>query len=86
MSMCKYCGKPLNKSQYNDNETYKSCPRCSELNGEEHIYFPYPSCFGDTPKRSSDNHPDGPQSHCYIHRGNPRHGIPSGGVRCRDIK
>ena len=86
MPICKYCGKPLNQSQYNEDESYKSCPRCSKIDGEEHIYFPYPGCFGDTPKRSSDKHPDGPQSYCYVHRGNPHRSIPSDGIPCHNIK
>ena len=86
MGNCKHCGKTLNRSQYNINKTYKSCPRCSELNGEEHIFFPYPDYFGDTLKRSSSNHPEGPQSHCYVHRGNPYQSIPYGGVCCSEIK
>lgn len=86
MANCKYCGKPLNKSQYSSDETYKSCPRCSEIDGNEHIFFPYPITFGDTTKRSSDNHPDGPQSWCYSHRFNKNSPITSGGIHCRDIE
>ena len=85
MANCRFCGKPLNKSQYNYDETLKSCPRCSEIDGKEHIYYPYPENFGDTPKRSSDNHPDGPQSHCSSHRGNPNRGITNGGIKCSEI-
>ena len=40
------CGKLLIESQYSEDGKYKSCPRCSMLNGEEHVYFPYPSGFG----------------------------------------
>lgn len=86
MAKCIVCGKPLNESQFNDDETLKSCPRCSELDGEEHIYFPYPEYFGDTTKRSSSNHPEGPQSHCYAHRGNKNRDIPAGGIKCSEIE
>ena len=86
MVNCKHCGKPLNQSQYSSNKAYKSCPRCSEINGEEHIFFLYPKSFGDTTKRSSDNHPDGPQSWCYAHRCNKNAPIMPGGIRCSDIK
>lgn len=86
MPNCIICGRPLNESQYNDDETLKSCPRCSELDGEEHIYFPYPEYFGDTIKRSSGYHPDGPQSHCYSHRGNKNQPIPNGCIKCSQIK
>lgn len=49
--LCRNCGKPLNESQYSRDGRYKSCPRCSVLNGEEHVYFPYPSEFGTTDKK-----------------------------------
>lgn len=39
----KHCGKPLNKSQYRQNKSYKSCPRCSIEDGKEHIYYIYPT-------------------------------------------
>ena len=86
MKICNHCGKPLNIAQYNQDETLKSCPRCSILDGEEHIFLPYPNYFGDTLKRSSGIHPEGPQSYCYNHRGNPDRNIPSAGIRCSEIK
>jgi phage FluMu protein Com len=83
--ICRQCGKPLNKSQYSSDGRYKSCPRCSVLNGEEHIFFPYPSEFGTTEKRESVNHPDGPQSYCTNHRSDPDNPIQAGGVACSEI-
>lgn len=62
--LCKVCGKPLNRSQYSKDSSYKSCPSCSERNGEQHVYYPYPKYFGTTLKRSSSNRPEGPQSYC----------------------
>lgn len=62
--LCKVCGKLLNRSQYSKDGTFKSCPNCSTVNGEEHVYYSYPEDFGTTPKRASSNRPDGPQSHC----------------------
>lgn len=76
--LCKKCGRPLNESQYSKDRKYKSCPRCSAMNGEEHVYFPYPREFGTTVKRISANHPDGPQSYCINHRLNPNSAIQEG--------
>ena len=67
---CKHCGKPLNKSQYRQNKSYKSCPRCSIEDGNEHIYYIYPTEFGTTPLRSSSSSPEGAQSYCQTCRGN----------------
>lgn len=77
---CAHCGKPLNKSIYKGK--MKSCPSCSEANGQYHVFYPYPASFGTTPKRASTNHPDGPQSHCQSCRGgNP----PSEGILCNAL-
>lgn len=62
--LCKVCGKPLNQSQYSKDGKFKSCPKCSTKNGEEHVYYDYPKHFGITQKRASSNRPEGPQSHC----------------------
>lgn len=69
--LCKNCNRPLNESQYKKigETTYKSCPRCSSNNGEEHVYYEYPSGFGETEKRASSAHPNGPQSYCVPCRG-----------------
>ena len=64
---CYSCGKPLNQAQFHNQ--LKSCPRCSVKNTNEHIFYSYPQAFGNTPRRASSNHPDGPQSHCYACRG-----------------
>lgn len=82
---CKVCGKPLNISQYAMNKRYKSCPRCSVINGEEHVFFEYPVGFGESDKRITSNHPDGAQSYCYTHRPNPNRAIPAGGILCSDL-
>ena len=84
--LCKYCKKQLNESQYSTDGRFKSCPRCSVLNGEEHVYFPYPSNFGTTEKRESAEHPEGPQSYCVSHRSNPHNPIQNGGILCNKIK
>ena len=84
--LCRICGKPLHESQYSENREYKSCPRCSVINGVEHIYFPYPEEFGTTEKRESINNPDGPQSYCVMHRSNKNASVPISGIGCRKIK
>ena len=66
---CTVCGKPLNQSQWDENKKFKSCPKCSTENGEEHVYYEYPENFGTTEKRVSSNYPDGPQSYCVPCRG-----------------
>lgn len=83
--LCRKCGKPLNESQYSRDGRYKSCPRCSVLNGEEHVYFLYPNEFGTTVKRESAKHPDGPQSYCTNHRANPDNPVQAGGVLCSEL-
>lgn len=50
---CINCGLPLHRSQYAMNRKYKSCPRCSVLNGREHVFFEYPLEFGQSVKRVS---------------------------------
>lgn len=83
--ICKKCGRLLKESQYSRDGRYKSCPKCSVLNGKEHVYFPYPSEFGTTEKRISTNHPDGPQSYCTNHRANPNSPIQEGGILCSEL-
>lgn len=86
MRMCKNCDRPLNESQYDSEHKYKSCPCCSTINGTEHIFFPYPINFGTTDTRKSSGHPEGPQSYCTSHRGNPTNPIPAGGIHCSELK
>lgn len=66
---CNCCGKPLNrgmihKTDPNTGKKYKSCPHCSDANGKEHVFHPYPSSFGKTPARVTARNPDGDQSYC----------------------
>lgn len=84
--LCKFCKRPLKDSQYSSDGKFKSCPRCSVINGEEHIYFPYPNSFGTTEKRKTAARPEGPQSYCANHRPNPHNPISSGGVLCSEIR
>lgn len=82
---CKICGKPLNESQYAEDKRYKSCPRCSAINGKEHVFLEYPESFGTTDKRKTLSNPDGPQSYCRIHRSNFDGVIPEGGILCSEL-
>ncbi len=66
---CKCCGKKLNigtirKSDPLTGKKYKSCPHCSDANGEEHVFHAYPAAFGKTPARVTAGNPDGDQSYC----------------------
>lgn len=83
---CSVCGKPLNEAQYSKDKKYKSCPRCSVLNGKEHVYFLYPDNFGITPKRSTAKHPEGPQSYCGKHRGKSNAETPCGEILCSQLQ
>lgn len=70
MEYCKICGRPLNETQWRNNKNFKSCPKCSEENGQEHVYYEYPRCFGTSNARITPNNPDGAQSYCVPCRGN----------------
>lgn len=65
---CKICGRPLNKAQFSADRQFKSCPKCSTENGEEHVYYKYSEDFRTSEKRVTQNNPDGPQSYCYTCR------------------
>lgn len=84
MSNCHHCGELLKKSQYRNNKTYKSCPHCSTLDGEEHIYYKYPESFGTTILRVTPNVPDGAQSYCTRCRG-VENGPYADGIKCSDL-
>lgn len=85
MKVCKYCKKPLNSSIFIKDKGLKSCPRCSKINGVEHVFLPYPSYFGVTIHRKTKSNPDGAQSYCVEHRGNPNSEIPANAVLCRNV-
>lgn len=60
---CPNCLKPINEGQWAQDGKLKSCPHCSEIEGQ-HIFLPYPRAFGRSGRRASEVHTDGPQSHC----------------------
>lgn len=66
---CSCCNKPLNvgmihKRDPHTGQKFKSCPHCSDANGGEHVFHPYPSSFGKTPARVTARNPEGYQSYC----------------------
>ncbi|MGF1764836.1 hypothetical protein [Aliivibrio kagoshimensis] len=66
---CSCCGKRLNigtiqKTDSQTRQIFKSCPHCSDANGGEHVFHPYPGSFGKTPARVTARNPDGHQSYC----------------------
>ncbi|OON99810.1 MAG: hypothetical protein ATN35_10510 [Epulopiscium sp. Nele67-Bin004] len=76
--ICKKCNKPLNQSIRIGG--YKSCPKCSQINGY-HVFYREEE-FGTSDKRETRNNPDGIQSHCTACRGG---GNAPKGVSCDDI-
>ncbi|MDR1537597.1 MAG: hypothetical protein LBU32_06305 [Clostridiales bacterium] len=91
MSACKHCGKPLDEPQYRNGKEMKSCPKCSSINGEEHIFYNNPEAFekalevseGATLTSSLDiAKEEGHACNCANCRGG-HHKHP--GVRCREV-
>ncbi|MDY4323837.1 hypothetical protein V6M93_03180 [Pectobacterium brasiliense] len=88
---CRHCGLPLNKGlpKIKDNVAYKSCPKCSVTQGQQHVYFPAPDDFGTTTARETSNNPDGVQSYCESCRPPSEKGNPSwvfqNGTTCGDF-
>ena len=91
---CTFCGQKLNdgmilKTDPATGKKFKSCPHCSDANGGEHVFHPYPASFGHTPARVSKKNPDGYQSYCYdcrkLDKGVMSHTYKSGRV-CSDLK
>lgn len=67
---CTCCGEKLNigmihKIDSRTGKKFKSCPHCSDANGGEHVFHPYPASFGKTPARKTARNPEGYQSYCY---------------------
>ena len=66
---CNCCNKALNSGMIHKKDEvtgkkFKSCPHCSDANGDEHVFHPYPSSFGYTPARKTARNPNGDQSYC----------------------
>ncbi len=82
MPLCKKCIRPLNEAQYSTDGKYKSCPKCSKVNGKEHVFYPCDH-FGYTDHRVTSNNPDGIQSWCPPCRGRGKSIGP--GILCSNI-
>lgn len=65
---CTCCKGALNDGMLHKHDEqgqeYKSCPRCSDTNGVEHVYHKYPDSFGQTDARVTGRNPHGDQSYC----------------------
>lgn len=66
---CSCCDKKLNSGMIHrfdklTGDEYKSCPHCSDANGSEHVFHPYPASFGSSPARKTPTNPEGDQSYC----------------------
>ena len=70
--ICQHCGRPLRKQYWSSDDHWKSCPNCSGINGNEHVFYRYPDDFGTTSARATDRRPEGPQNYCSACRGNRR--------------
>ena len=80
---CKTCSRPLEIAQYSEDGKYKSCPKCSTNNGQEHIFYPSNE-FGYTDHRVTINNPRGIQSWCPPCRG--RGLLIYNGINCNLLK
>ena len=63
-AVCAHCQKLLNRARFSAAHDWKSCPNCSTTNGSEHVFWPYPTHFGETEVRAKGKNPGGLQSHC----------------------
>ena len=81
---CAHCGRPLHRTQWADRKHWKSCPGCSQAHGGQHVFLRYPAAFGTTPLRASDDHLEGPQSHCERCRGGHAPDL-AAGTLCSDL-
>ena len=61
-SPCDHCSEPLDASVLRDEGRYKSCPKCSQADGKEHVFRRSPEAFGMT--KPTKAKPDGIQTHC----------------------
>lgn len=90
---CECCGRQLNIGtlhKYDDaGNEYKSCPRCSDTNGHEHVFHRHPESFGQTDARVTPRNPDGDQSYCVdcrtLDKGAASR-VHSQGTLCRRLK
>jgi hypothetical protein len=82
---CAHCGLPLNRSLFSSDRRWKSCPRCSGVDGQHHLFYEFPDAFGISDARISDDSPDGAQSYCKTCRPTKRLAPASQGRLCPDL-
>ena len=61
---CTHCGQPLDEAQFRNGTEWKSCPRCSQAHGSQHVFLLCPKEFGTSTQRVTGPNPEGFQSHC----------------------
>jgi hypothetical protein len=66
-SRCAHCEELLKRSQLRNDNTMKSCPKCSQFEGE-HVFYPYPEAFSGRGASVQDAVRD--QSDCRACRSN----------------
>jgi hypothetical protein len=81
---CSACGTRLNAARWSEDGNRKACPHCSEAHGEQHVYYEFPSRFGETPARATSISPNGPQSYCINCRAKQQPSF-HGAVLCGNI-
>ena len=81
-SKCEHCGTALNRSPRSQDRSWKSCPRCSESNGHQHVFYPFPDDFGVSEAKKAGGVEDGAQNYCIRCRGN---NPPGEGRICQDV-
>lgn len=81
---CEHCRELLQTGIYNDDRSWKSCPCCSQRDGEYHVFYRYPAEFGTSVARANDSTPDGAQSHCIACR--QRQAPSSVSLRCGALR
>jgi len=78
----------IHKKDLTTGQKYKSCGHCTEANGTEHVFHPYPAQYGRTPARVTAKNPDGNQSYCIDCRKLKKGVASSGftrGTLCKDL-
>lgn len=83
---CAHCREPLKNSFYGPGKAWKSCPRCSSLDGAEHVFYEHPDAFGTSDARISDDTPLGVQSYCKTCRPRVRQEPTARSRRCSDVR
>lgn len=80
---CDACGKTLDKSRRSADGMWKACVRCSLNDGTEHILYPYPDAFAESPSPLREDDTTGHQNDCAWCRSG-RTAAPGTARRCGD--